>query len=536
MTRAPRLTKLRPIDLVSNSTLVKDITSDIRKALKPILNDKAGELKNCGMRDWEQPVELDGDTGFWRNKSMIGKPKRWILHATPSSDGRFRVHLPDEVRGAEHIGYFSNVSGTMMIMSQRIIIGVKDLERESYTFNDKLEWVLFIAMRQPLPRGTSCEIIKNLDLAAGTLGYEGQANIQSAKVAALCLVPPLNEFGTKQPKALHDSLVKFLEKDSTVPLIVIDNPKSSSSAISDFCSACEANIFDPTPESDNFKTQLSNIKNSAYLTDGEEQQISYTLKQGHHQIVLWGPDSMRMSIIRDNILDRLNKKSSHIVANQAWTEGSILRVIRSLNTEILSFEQSENLLSAGILSILTIDSDANPKLIFDASGIPVEHYDKHKHFSHLILSFSTIPPKQARQLHQILGNKTSWIKCASRINPSDFVAEFFDKIGRPLCDSDCRSNAFLNMAKVLEQHIYIEKNMLADFMTACLEQHPEDSWGSEVRGQAKSTLISVFNTIIAPRMLELEHAALLSLLNEVSNTWELSLSQSQYFISSNLWT
>ena len=526
---------MTPIDFSSKSFLVKGITADIRKSLKRVLSDKGGELKNCGMRDWDQPVELDAETGFWRSRGMVGKPKRWILHATSSTDGSHCVEIPKGIHGAEHIGYFSNVGGTMMIMAQRIIIGLQDKDSSLFHFDPELEWVLFIAMRQCLPRGTSCEIIKSLNLSAGTLGYEGQANINSAKVAVLCLLAPISALNDKAPKSIHDSLVRFLKNESIIQLAVIDDSNNISDSISEFCSICESNITDPTPEQHHFNAYFKRDQDIETLSDTEDQQISLALSQDCRQIALWGPDLLRMSLIRQTIFNRMQKGFSHIMANQAWTESSILRVIRSLDTTVLSFEQAEHLVTAGLLPIITNKTSLEGTLLFDAAGIPVEPINIEKKFSHLVLSFTTGNSKGLRQAQRMMGSDTVWIKCATRVNPTDIVVDFFIKIDRPLPDSDRRSNAFSNMGKVLEQHIYLEKIMLVNFIRFCIGQHPEATWGTQIRGQSKAILIGAFNTIISPRLADLEHSTLLSLLNEISNTWELSLAQSQYLISSNLW-
>lgn len=530
-----RLPKLTSINLSSENFSVQEITSRIRKSLKPILINKGGELKNCGMRDWRQIVELDAKTGFWRNRSMIGKPKRWILHATPVSDDNYCVETPRDQRGSEHIGYFSNVSGTMMIMAQRIIIGVKNQTDALFQFDPQLEWVLFIAMRQSLPRGTSCEIIKNLDLSAGTLGYEGQANIKSAKVAGLCLVAPTECLAHKQTLDIHESLVTFLRRDSNISLTVVDDVNRTQELIAEFCSVCECNIADPTPEQANFTASFMSNQDDSVLSDTEEQMVALALLQDCRRIVLWGPDVARMSVIRQALFQRIQKSAAHIMANHAWTEDSVLRVIRSQKAEILSFEQAEHLVTAGLLPIILDKTSQESTLLFNAAGVPVEPFSVAEKFSHLVLSFTMAESRDIRKAHLMLGGAAIWIKCASRINSIDVAADFLTQLGASLNETDRRSNAFSNMGKVLEQHIYIDAPMLINFMKICVTQHPEETWGADIRGQTKAVLISAFNIIISPRLADLEQADLLSLLNEISNTWELSLAQSQFLISSNFW-
>lgn len=521
------------IDLSSNNLWVQEAAEGVRKALKPILTIKGGELKRCGMRGWSQPVELDTKTGFWASRGMIGKPKRWILHATPS-EGEYRVGVPNDQHGADNIGYFSNVNGTMLVMAQRIILGVQDEADAMFEFDSDLEWLIFIAMRQPLPRGTSCEIIKNLDLRAGTLGYEGQANIKSAKVIGLCLVAPANCFISERSVKLHKALVEFFREESSVPLTVIDSAQEIRERTEEFCSLCETGIADPTPDQGGGSAYFVQGAKNGALTETEEQMLSIALTQDARRIVLWGPDLTRMRMIRSVLTEQLQRRTAHIMASRTWTESSVVRVLRSRQEEILSFEQAEHLVSAGLLPVLLDKAHEDGVLLFDSAGVPVEPFRVTEKFSHLVLSFCMPTPHEIRQARLTLGDDAVWIKCATRISSVDIVADFFERLGVPLNEADRRGNVFSNMSKVLERHIYIDEAMLRRFMGFCVSQHSGESWGGDIRGQTKATLISIFNLVISPMLVDMPQASTMSLLDELSNTWELSPAQSQFLISTNL--
>jgi len=160
---------------------VGEIKKKIFKGVQKVLNDHGLDRARSGS---QTPLrDFDPNTGFWED-SILSKPPRWLVHFRQSGSG-WVAEVPNQP-SSDRLGYYNVAKRDNVAAVSARILPVIDMGN-TWAAYETWEWLVIVFFPEPLPRGSSSQIVSGFSPPSLGLECKGtEATPIAVHVYSLC--------------------------------------------------------------------------------------------------------------------------------------------------------------------------------------------------------------------------------------------------------------------------------------------------------------------------------------------------------------